>query len=335
MILVGALFLALLIAEVAFRINGKYAVYSEKFGQGYSSIFTPGERNWYHVYFPKEDRRDYGEEFSYHFIANNEGLLEKEFSTDKDSNTVRVMVFGDSFIQGIGAPYDSSCPRQLEGILRREVLGKKVEVWDCGIGGSDPYFEYILLQKLMKYHPDYVIVGLNSTDISDLYLRGGMERFKPDSTVQYRPRPWFEPLYGKSFVVRRVVHDVLHYNWLLQKPSEQEHDRIASILKINAVLDSFQRTCASKHIPLLVSLQPCLFEFIDGIPYSMTAVKTHCDSANIPAIDLKAYMANIGYAGDKVKPIYWPIDGHFNNAGYGIYAKFLGETVAKDLNADK
>jgi hypothetical protein len=329
------LFILLLFAEIVFRVKSNYNGYNERNGRSYNSVYSsPNGQGWYHVYPPHSIRKDDDTEFSYSFKANNEGLLDKDFTIAKDSNTIRLMIFGDSFIQGIGTPYDSSCPHQLGQLLNQIPNSqKKIDVWNCGVGNSDPFYEYVLMEKLLKYHPDYIVVALNATDINDVTIRGGFERFKPDSTVVYHSGPWFEPLYAHSYLVRNIVQGLLKYDWMLQSPSKQEPAKQHSIALIKNVLTDFDSVCKALHVPLLVVFQPCRWDFNTQGEYAMQPFIQFCDSAKIPEKDLKSYLESLGYSGDKLNPIYWPVDGHFNNKGYALYAQFMKQALLPVLDS--
>ena len=327
---------AFAVAECYFRFDGTYATYSERYGESYSSIFTPSEKSWYHIYEPQSMRTDGGTEFSYSFRANNEGLLDKTFSKTKSSDTIRVMMLGDSFIQGIGAPYDSSCPKQLEKMMHAEPSRRiAVEVWNCGVGGSDPFFGYVLLaNNLWKYKPDMVVVAINATDISDVILRGGMERFRKDSTVVYNPRPWFEPVYGKSFLTRRIVHDVLGFNWLLLPKEKQKQAEQKSVKQIENSLTAFQRLCDSSGIPLVVAFQPMRDDFKNSHQPWIDEMITFCHAAHIKNVDVKKWMEQkLEGNATKIQTLYWPVDGHFKSVGYTLYAECLQDALSRYIDS--
>jgi lysophospholipase L1-like esterase len=324
------------LTELALRYTGIYKSYMEKMGFPYMSLYKVQEKNWYHVHSINSLFVDGDQEFSYKDTTNNEGLVDKRFDTSKAQGTIRIMVFGDSFIQGVGAPYDSSCPRLLAAILNRRFHGNpKVEVWDCGVSGSDPFFEYILLaNRLMQYKPDMVIEAVNNSDIDDIIVRGGAERFLPDSTVTYKKAPWFEPFFIKSHFVRGAVHGVFKYNWLFLRSKEMARAKDESLRQIEFSLKQFQNLCTEKHVPLLVALQP-IVEELNGkrSSYDLGPLVRFCDSTGIDQVDVKQYLEKEGYTGDKANAIYWPINVHFNSEGYNRYAQCLSIPVGQYLDS--
>ena len=177
-LLVISLITVLIFAEIVFRISGKYQTYTELTGTGgYVSPFEVGFDTWYRVHPANKKIEYHNEEFSASWVANNEGLNDKPFST---SQKCSIMVLGDSFTEGSGASNDSSYPRQLADLVR-DSLTPSGEVWNCGVGGSDLIFEFTLFRgRLLKYKPSMVIVTVNNTDIPEVMIRGGFERFAQD-----------------------------------------------------------------------------------------------------------------------------------------------------------
>ena len=84
---------------------------------------------------------------------------------------------GDSFTEGVGTTEDSTWLKQLEHMLNADPHRfYDYTTLNGGAHGSDLIFSYELLSGcLLKYHPDMVILNLNSTDIGDIVTRGTAE----------------------------------------------------------------------------------------------------------------------------------------------------------------
>src|ERR1022692_4885204 len=78
------LIIALLLTEVIFRINGKYATFNEKYGLPYNSLFENDLKSWYFIYKPHEVASQTLNEYSYAIRANNEGFLDRDFVVTKN-----------------------------------------------------------------------------------------------------------------------------------------------------------------------------------------------------------------------------------------------------------
>ena len=337
LVLLSTVFIFLTIAEVVFRINGKYATFNERYGKPYHSLFATDQKSWYHINPPHQVASQTLSEYSYAIRANNEGLLDKDFTVEKKPHAFRIMVIGDSFVQGMGAVVDSTLPAQLQRILKKQYGdSSNIEVWNCGVANSDPFFEYMLFaNRLQKYNPDYVIEVVNFTDITDVILRGGFNRFNADSTVTFNSAPWYEPLYAKSFLFRSIYHDVFHYSWLFLRPKQEEKAKENSSVMIGEVLTDFKKLCTARHIPFLAAFHPSNYELREKTEYSMQNLISHCDSTHIQYVDIKACLVAQGLEGEKSKALYWPVDGHCNRLGYMYFAQCISTPVMQYLDTAK
>ena len=186
-------------AELFLRYGLKrYSSYSEKNSEFlYVSPYTVKESNWspvwqknLHVYKPNYRSSLNFAEYAYHIQTNSEGLREAEIPVPNPHSDYRILALGDSFTEGRGAGQDSTWPKSLERKLNASAGSRKTMVINAGISGSDPFFEYQLLkERLLKYNPNMVIVAINSSDIDDLIIRGGMERFQPGGILKYKEGP--------------------------------------------------------------------------------------------------------------------------------------------------
>jgi lysophospholipase L1-like esterase len=245
------------------------------------------------------------------------------------------MALGDSFTEGVGADNDSTYPKQLSYLLQ-DSFDQPLEVWNCGFSSSDPVYQFRLFKdKLLKYDPDMIIAELNSNALRNIIARGGFERFMPNMKVRYKSPPWFEPLYGESFIVRRVVHDVFKYNWQLLSPKEMlKEEALANKIVIN-VIDSFALLCSQQNIKLLVVTHPLLHAFPTEYYKQLTFLIDHCNSKQIARVDVCEEFKRMGIDSLSEALYYWPIDGHFNNRGYHYMAKGMLQKVAEELDSAK
>ena len=260
-LLLFSLISCILIAEIILRINGKYLSYSEQCIEDgeYVSPYSKDNLGWAHTPQPFSVWKDEKAEFTTFWIANNEGLKDKNISLKKEG--LRVFILGDSFTEGVGAPNDSAYPRVLEKLLSAN-SDTPIEVINCGISGADIFSEYKLLKnKMLKYKPDYVIVTLNSSDFIDYIYRGGFERFLQNNEMQYKKAPWFEPLYAKSHIVRHIVHDGYDLGFDFLNPQEREQMMLFANKMIVQAIDSFQNLCTRNKIKFSMVFHPLKQEF--------------------------------------------------------------------------
>jgi len=330
LLLLASFLVSIGVAEIVFRVIGKYPTYTERTGSGgYVSPFESGGDSWYRLRAANKKCTYKTTEYETSWLTNNEGLKDKPFSVSK--NGARIMIMGDSFTEGAGACNDSSYPRQLGVILKDSLLGLN-EVWNCGIAGSDIFFEFVLFRdKLLKYKPDVVIVTLNGTDINETMTRGGFERFIKDSTLQYKRAPWYEPLFAHSFMVRRFVFDVYHYNWLFIKTADEKKQNDAVIAQLCGAMDSFSVLCQKNNIKLLFAFHPGQIELEKRASYLVEPQITHCREKGYPYVDAREQFYKLGIDTAHAATLYWPIDGHFNNKGYNYLARTVWKQIAIEL----
>ncbi|MBU0487848.1 MAG: hypothetical protein KKA07_07995, partial [Bacteroidetes bacterium] len=227
--------IALFGCELVLKYGTKsHLSYSEKNGNFfYNSMYRKGYlENYKRKYNQKQSdiqiftRKPYGNvilskpEFMYEHSYNSLGLRDKEPKCDTGIYTI--IGLGDSFTEGVGSPQDSTWLRLLEANISGREKTRSFQTINAGVSDSDPFAEYLLLErKLMIYKPDLVIVAVNTTDVDDIIVRGGMERFV-DGSIEYNSGPWWEFFYQFSYIVRVVVHRVLHYNFMLLSDQQYE-----------------------------------------------------------------------------------------------------------------
>ena len=319
----------LLFAETYFRLEKKYITYPEQTGAGYISPYRNADRTWYHTIPSYAIFGNLIKEPHTSWVANNEGFRDTFFAIPKSG--IRIMMLGDSYTMGVGADNDSSFPKQLSYLLP-DTLNSKAQVWNCGVYGSDPLCEFMLFKdKLLRYSPDMAIVVINFSDIQDVTVRGGFERFRPDGTVLYHQGPWFEPLYARSFLVRRVIHDVFHYDRLYLTPSQAETRKLEAYSNLKSAIDSFSDICRDKHIKLLFVFHPTEGDIDRGDTYLVMPLINYCAEKKLPYVDIKQELYRQGIDSSNVHYLFWPEDRHCTNKGYSYFAHSIYKKVIEEL----
>jgi hypothetical protein len=121
-----------------------------------------------HTLAPKFDGYDVWGETRYRLLTNSLGF--KDASTRDvplQSNTRRILLMGDSFVEGIGLPYE----RTFAGLLNEagQARADKVEFLDAGVASYSPsiYYKKIkyLLDRGLKF--DEVVLLSDSSDVED------------------------------------------------------------------------------------------------------------------------------------------------------------------------
>ncbi len=322
-LLVAALFVGVLLAEMLLRVSGIHTTYLEQRGAPlYGSYYRPQETGWYHLNAPNKTHYLRTPEYSFHRTTNSLGLSDREFEKTKRPGEYRIIALGDSYTEGDGAPEESTWPRLLLASLQQDYPHRDISCINAGVSGSDPFFEYVLLRDiLLAYKPDLVIVAMNE-EASDLMVRGGMERFRPDGTVQYRKPPSWEWLYASSHIARLVVHRLLGYDYLFLKPEQRaaEYSRAISLLAESVGL--FKDLAEAHHFHLLIVCHPLRSELESGSFYYLQKVLATCRSNHVECLDMLEYFTALEKIDrNSARLYYWERDGHHNARGYAAFAR--------------
>jgi lysophospholipase L1-like esterase len=306
----------------------RWMAYSERHGIGYVNRFYKPEWHW--VYMPGTAIAYARPEFTYARQVNAMGLTDKEFTADKAPGEYRIVALGDSFTEGVGADAASTWVKAAERQLAAHDPSRRVAVMNAGVAGSDPFFEYMLLkEKLRPLRPDLVVVVLNETDVSDIVIRGGVERFRPDRTLVYHYDPRWKRLYAGSYLVRLVVHGGFRYNSLLMSESRLAREEPAAGRQIVSAVRLFRELGAADGFRLLVVAQP-LSGLITSAHYSEpfgSVVRELGQEPGIDFLDLLTSYARDGVTGAGAREYFWPIDSHHNPRGYEL----MGRAIARHI----
>lgn len=97
---------------------------------------------------------------------NSYGFRDKEFSKEKDINTFRILVIGDSISFGWGLKIEDTYPKQLEQMLNvQPPCNMNYEVLNLSVGGYNALQEAELLKtKALQFYPNLVIIGFCTND---------------------------------------------------------------------------------------------------------------------------------------------------------------------------
>ncbi|MBS1685223.1 MAG: hypothetical protein JSS76_10725 [Bacteroidetes bacterium] len=321
--------------EITLRYLGFYKIYTEKMDGEYVSYYGRHMPTWFWGYHPYDSILVNKPEYTYHSKANNYGFADRDFDTSDDPHILKALVLGDSFVQGLGAPPDSSWPARLEGLLNGNTDSLHYRIYNAGVAGSDPFFEYIWLKKrLINLHPDLVIMSINYSDVNDCITRGGLERFRADGTTQFAPGPWFEPLYKNIHLIRMFLHFVLRYDFSLLSPAQYERRSRAALAALADCADSAAVLCSAHGVQFLVVLHPYLDPYDHYLQKQdlLTGIVPLLDHKHVSVIDLfgdfKAVVSTGNY-----RDYSWPRDMHYTSRGYDLFAHLLLQRLHRQYPA--
>ena len=321
------LFAGFYLAEILLRLLNIGTTYSEQREGVFVNPAERAEKSWYLTWQPyAQITLASGSDYSFPRTANSEGLSDKEWMVEKDSNEIRVMTLGDSFTEGDGCAYDSTYPRVLERMLQKEFPQVKINVFNAGRCGSDPWFEYKKLHdRLLKYQPDIVMYTNGSNDLFfDHLCYGGMERFAPDSTVKNRiPRHRWLILYEVSYVFRVVV-GFLGYDNTLFGYGDREKDKSVALADAREMSRKYSELAVQNNFTCIQLIRPDKNEIEDGA-YVFNPEELTNGTDTLPryfTFDLlRYYQDSLHISQSNVDEYYWRIDQHHNARGYAAMAR--------------
>ena len=158
LVLFGAL-CGLLLTEVFLRVTG------------YSAPLFYGPDYYCGIALRPNISGTYQREGRNYVSINSAGLRDREHSTAKAPDTIRIALLGDSYSEALQAPLEQTfwwlLHQKLEGCAR--FAGKHIEIINFGVSGYGTAQELITLrQKVWQYSPDIVVLLVTTNnDISD------------------------------------------------------------------------------------------------------------------------------------------------------------------------
>ncbi|MCO5247756.1 MAG: SGNH/GDSL hydrolase family protein [Chitinophagales bacterium] len=312
-------------------LRPSYIFIYERHGQ-YVNNYINSEKieDYYHINRPEDFLENINQEFVFKRKQNSLGLSDKEWVKEKPEGTYRIICLGDSFTEGDGVDYEYSYVQALQKNLNKKY--KNIEVLNAGKRGSDPFFNFKLLEdKLIEYQPDMVIQSFTANDYYfDFVLRGGMERFGEDSTLIAKRSYWWEPIYASSYIARILIQTLGGYDKYLIKT--KEYDKIVEDMKPKtaALFRQYKQFSEKNHFDLIVFTIP--FNSVFGGDDENE--KFHQElSKEFSKFDLTFYNLEPCYD-DYVKnhhaiyqDYYWKKDGHHNAKGYEMMAECIDNVI--------
>lgn len=321
---------SLLLFEAGLRLSGVFDTHSEKNtldGDYFSVRQNELLDSWYWVHPPNDTLVFRQQEFTFSRTTNTLGLSDVEWVSNDSIYTV--LGLGDSFTEGTGVSTDSTWLKVAESRLNQS-LSVPVSTMNAGVGGSDPVFEYLLFEtKLLDYRPDLVILSINSSDLYEIALRGGFERFKEDGTTG-RPVPNWETLYEHSHFIRFCVRKLLGFNENLIPMSEAKRNRERFVPMIESIISKMDSLSNAYQFDFLVIVHPIMVDFKYGsyADDEMNTLIKNLSQSDVHCIDIREKLVNKGFRSlQDVESIYWPIDGHFNQTGYALFGEFVSQEI--------
>jgi hypothetical protein len=100
--------ICLFATELLLRLSGVFKTASEKVNHTYLSSYGQVQSTWYSTYTPDTTIFLPATDFHYPFTTNKIGIRDKDYDQNKPDSVYRIVITGNSYVEGAGAPYDST-----------------------------------------------------------------------------------------------------------------------------------------------------------------------------------------------------------------------------------
>ncbi|HER63490.1 MAG TPA: hypothetical protein ENO11_05900 [Desulfobacteraceae bacterium] len=126
-------------------------------------------------------------EFSHKAGINSLGFRDREWNTEKNGSTIRVLAIGDSFTFGMGVELEQTWPKILEQRLRD--LGLDIEIANLGRPGASPAeYAEVAEKAIPLLKPDKIVIAVLQGDdlaqtIRQVRQNGEQQKKSPFSRI--------------------------------------------------------------------------------------------------------------------------------------------------------
>ena len=172
-----AVFLIFMIGELFVVVFDKYKAFNELDLPRYRTADTV----FHHRFVPNSKGRFATKEYKTIYHINSFGLRDREYTLKKPEGFYRIVMIGDSFVEGRGVNIENTFTKKLEKLLNENKESEKIlgyEVINGGVASYSPILEYIAVKnKILRLNPDMVILCLDLSDIQDDYEYSKMAYF--------------------------------------------------------------------------------------------------------------------------------------------------------------
>lgn len=175
------------------------------------------DRGWRNV--PGAEGNFSTDEYDVHLQYNSRGIRGPERSFEKPAGTFRVVLLGDSFLEGYSVPREKRVAEVLEGILAAKDPSRRFEVIALGTAGYSTDQELLWLESEgLKYRPDLVVDLFYMNDVwfngQSKYWRGEKPAFVlEDGRLRLTNVPVPDPRAGEKGGERRATNRGLRH-WI-------------------------------------------------------------------------------------------------------------------------
>lgn len=307
-------------------------------------------------------------EYKTEITVNKDGFRDTEHSVDKQ--TFRILLIGDSFVENFQVPLENTISKQIEKQLT-ERLHKPVEVIAMGLGDTGTAQQYLLLKNIgLKYNPDIVVqLFFSGNDVKNNSKNLMGDPYRPyfnlqDSQLELEPFSVRSnnPVYKFISILKshsRTVEFLLNIKGKISKkstsfpidyevyrksPNTQYQSAWAVTEKLIQETQHISESNGAKYILVtlanneqvnnevqqgLIHKYPQLgsseFDFLTPDKHIAEICKDHNLSCGFMYNFFKSFIE------EHHEITHFPLDGHFNEVGTNLAARYLTEAISTYL----
>lgn len=322
-----------------------------------------------HSHYPYGIGRMMTDEFNIVLRMNNIGMRDDDVEIVKPSGVRRILVLGDSFMEGWGCERGEIFTDRLEVELAKRWPGEPVEVVAAGVASWSPLCEMSWLKyRGFDLSPDAVILAVDATDLAgDSFYAHRLvrdDKGRPDHIAPGRhrldlPAPLHKFLsrwsyiyrYAERFVTKKLP--VTEWDYGFWAESDDVWAGLREIEKIpepqyssywvhtREALKTANELCAERGTPFLVIQYPtgvetdssCWAEGRSTADFGpgMIGPRRFERMEEITRADSVPYFGLLSAFQAHTKPatLFYPYDGHWSPAGHAYAAEVVAEEVIR------
>lgn len=298
---------------------------------------TKSQKKVIDIHRPNPDTFFYNQNSEFKYLQKYNSLGFRDNEPNLDSSFYNIIALGDSFTEGIGSSQDSTWVQLLEEILKTNNKNLKIQSINAGISGCDPINNYYNLQVILnKLNPNIVLITVNESDIIDVIIRGGKERFK-NGEIKYNDAPWWEVFYLSSYIFRAISYKIWGINSILMNENQYNNQVEIALQKIEkSLIEDYKDLSKKQNFEMVIIFNPLEKEIKNKIRPFKSLKENLLKDSSFQVIDLyESFDLYFSNSNHKIEDYYWKNDLHNNSKGYLIWAQKVEPEIIKTIKKSK
>jgi len=197
--------------------------------------------------------------FTLYEQTNSLGMRDTEYSIIKPNTTIRIIMIGDSVLNGPLIPNDLRFSELLEKKIK-SVANFSVEIMNTGVGGYNIYQQYEVFKKIIKLDPDIVIYHAVVNDAKKKFAKKSLKGIQIYEYSEYYPY-FFDFKYNKELMSFSYFYRFLNQKLLYVFNTTQKGAHNPDIENYKNKLNEIIITAKNKKISFFVVLHPLLIKY--------------------------------------------------------------------------